>query len=238
MAPATETHALIVSHGSPAHPAAQERDISALARGVSDHLPGWTVLGATLAADGALETALARLRNPLVYPFFMAPGWFTDTCLPRRIGDTAARRLPPLGLDPDLPALVQAEIGAALADHGLAARDTALVVAAHGSPRHPQSGRAVRRFADALAQRTAPRRLDLGFIEEPPFLQDIAPLPGPALCVPFFAISAGHVEQDIPAALDHAGFAGPVLPPVIRYRYIAAFIARALRRETLKRQAA
>ncbi|MDP2086578.1 MAG: cobalamin biosynthesis protein CbiX, partial [Gemmobacter sp.] len=102
--------AVIIAHGSPADPVPQQAALQALAVRVAFQLPGWHVQGATLAAPGAVEGALGRAESPpLIYPFFMAQGWFTGRELPRRLaaaGGGHLRQLAPFGVDPDLPALV------------------------------------------------------------------------------------------------------------------------------------
>ncbi len=76
----------------------------ALAAAVAARLPGWRIRGATLASRGTLEAALADLGPgpAMVYPHFMADGWFVRRQLPRRLGEAghpAARVLPPFGVD-------------------------------------------------------------------------------------------------------------------------------------------
>ena len=228
MAQATDRDALIVAHGSPSSPAVQEAALAALAVRVAGHFPGWRLRGATLARLGAVEAAMADLDQPLVYPLFIAPGWFVDTQLPARLGPRTGRCLAPLGTDFALPDLVADVARRTLDAHGLALRDTAILFAAHGSPKRPESRRAVARFAAALDRLLAPRALYQGFIDEPPYLHDAARGVGQALCVPFFVANAGHVDQDLPAALCAAGFTGPVLPPLIRYPGLDQLIAGAL----------
>jgi sirohydrochlorin ferrochelatase len=133
----TPRAALIVAHGSPADPFPQEAALKSLAVRVAMRLPGWRIAGTTLAAEGALEQALARLDRPLVYPFFMAEGWFTRTTLPRRLtaaGATDLQQLPAFGTDPALPALMaRVALDAARAAR-LDPAQTTLLLAAHGSP--------------------------------------------------------------------------------------------------------
>ena len=75
-------------------------------------------------------------------------------------------------------------------------------------------------------------RVITGYVEEAPFLQDVAgDIDGPALCLPLFALSAGHVTGDVPEALEAAGFDGPLLPPIGAVPQVPALIARAVRRQ-------
>lgn len=226
--------AVIVAHGAPADPMPQESAMQALARAVAVHRPGWTVRGATLAAPGALEAALAGLTAPLVYPFFMAAGWFTRTELPRRLavakaGD--ARLLPPLGTDPRLPSLAARAAAEGAAATGRIPRRTTLLIAAHGSQRAPDSSGAATALAATLAARGDFARVVVGFVEQAPRLVDAARGLGPAVCLPFFALRAGHVTGDVPDALAEAGFDGPILPPLGAHPDIPALIGAALARE-------
>jgi len=242
MAPATETAAaLIVSHGSPSAPAEPQRAMEALGAAVAALLPGtWAIAGATLAAPGALAAALAALppgRPLLVYPHFMADGWFTTEELPRRLRAAGAgpfEILPAFGRDPGVHRLCLRRAQAAARSAGCAPGAAALLLAAHGSPADPRPAAATREAAEFLARSGQFREVRTGFIEEPPFLADAARLDAPALCLPFFAGQAGHVEQDLPAAL--ADFPGPVLPPVGRDPETPRIIAAALKRR-LGRQA-
>ncbi|MDT8346035.1 MAG: CbiX/SirB N-terminal domain-containing protein, partial [Thermohalobaculum sp.] len=60
---------------------------------------------------------------------------------------------------------------------------------------------------------------------------------GPALCLPLFAGRAGHVEDDLPAALAEARFSGPTLAPIGTDPEIPALIAAALRARLARRAA-
>jgi sirohydrochlorin ferrochelatase len=225
--------ALIVAHGSPADPEPQEAALQALAQAVGALRPGWTVRGATLAAPGALEAALAGLSAPLIYPFFMAEGWFTGRELPRRLraaGITDARQLPPFGVDPDLPDLMARVATEAAQAAGMAPAAATLLLAAHGSKISRTSADSTHAMARALADRTAFRRITCGFVEEAPFLADAARDLGPGVCLPFFALRAGHVIGDVPEALAEAGFDGPLLPEIGAHPQVAALIAASLLR--------
>jgi sirohydrochlorin ferrochelatase len=223
--------ALIIAHGSPADPAPQETALQALAAEVSAHLPGWQVMGATLAAPGAMEAALHAMSNPLIYPFFMAEGWFTRTTLPKRLaaaGRGALIQLPAFGHDPNLPALLTQAARQGAAQSNLDPARTTLVLAAHGSQVSRASATITESIARELRQTAGFAAILTGYVEEEPFLHHAARVQGPALCLPCFATRAGHVLDDIPQALEQAGFTGPLLPPIGAHPDVPALIARAL----------
>lgn len=207
-----------------------------LAEAVAARLgPGWAVRGATLAAPGALEQALSALPTDaplLVHPHFMAEGWFTREALPERLRAAGAgdfQLLPAFGSHPGLPALALARARAALAETAHAERATGLLVAAHGHPSDPRAAAAARAFAAALAEAGNFREIAVGFIDEAPGLADAArALAPPALCLPFFALTARHVAEDIPAALAEAGFEGPLLGPLGEGPGVEALVVDAL----------
>jgi sirohydrochlorin ferrochelatase len=189
---------------------------------------------------GALEAALSGLAAPIVYPFFMAEGYFTGRALPARLRQTGARtrQTAPFGTDPALPALMAQTALAAAAAAGIDPAGATLLLAAHGSQVSATSKDSVHAMARALARQTTFRSVAVGLIEEPPFLAEAARGLGPALCLPFFALRAGHVVEDIPQALAEAGFAGPLLPPIGEHPEVPVLIARALCREAADAAAA
>jgi len=224
MEPVTE--AAIVAHGQPGNPAPLQRDIEALAARVQALMPGWRVQGATLA-DAA---SLVRIRGVrLVYPLFMAEGWFTRTEMPRRLkaaGVEGFEALRPFGLDPNLPAISAALARQVAAEAGIDPAATTLVVAGHGSQVSRGSANSTRAFAEALAGSFA--GIEVGFVEEEPFLSELR-VEGPALLLPFFATGAEHTTDDLPAAWEAMGVPGPVAPPIGTLPEVPALIAAALR---------
>lgn len=225
----TIRRALIIAHGSPADPEPQERWIAALADRIADLLPDWHLRGTTLAMPGALEAAVAAMPDALVYPWFMAEGWFTRTLLPRRLtaaGMNSPRQLPAFGLDPALAGLLARTARQAALDHDLP-EDATLLLAAHGSQVSRASATRTGELADDLRKLTR-FRIVTGFVEEAPFLSDVARIDGPALCLPLFATRAGHVAQDVPEALAAARFTGPLLPAIGEHPEAAHLAAAAI----------
>lgn len=224
--------ALIVAHGQPSDPAPAEAEIAALAAQVAAHLPGWTVRSATLAAPGTLDRAVAGLDAPLVFPFFMADGWFIRSALPDRLARAGARSprlMTPFGLLPETLALAAAIATAAAAARGWAVPETTLILAAHGSGRSPYPREAADRAAQAIGETCAFAAIRCGFIEEAPEIAEVASGAGNhALCLPLFVARWGHVETDLPAALAKARFTGALLDPVGTAPEVPGIIARAL----------
>jgi sirohydrochlorin ferrochelatase len=215
--------ALIVAHGQPSDPGPAGRAVDALAARVAAHLPGWEVAGATLAEPGALADRTARLGQGVVYPLFMACGWFTQSQLPDRMAAVGAVRgwriAAPFGCDAAVQALAVAQAVAAGAPE--------VILAAHGSGRSERPAAIAHDLARRIAGATG-RPARAAFIDQAPRLADLTDLAPGAVCLPFFALPGGHVTDDLPAALALAGLSGPILPPVGSDPAVPALIAGAI----------
>lgn len=225
--------ALIVAHGQPSDPAPAEADLARLTAAVAALLPGWKLGSATLATPGALEQALTGLETPLVFPFFMAEGWFTRSALPTRLlaaGSADLIRLPAFGTMKAVEDLAIRAVRRAVLGREWRIPETVLVLAAHGSGRSRAPAEAAERIAAAVRAALTLREVRLGFIEEEPSVQSVASGVGEqAICLPLFVARWGHVLTDIPAALTGAGFPGPCLAPLGARPEVPAIIAAALR---------
>jgi sirohydrochlorin ferrochelatase len=235
--------ALIVAHGQPSDPDPAEAELAALAARVALHLPGWHVGSATLADPDALGRALAQARaasgheGGLIYPMFMAQGWFTRSHLPERLaaaGGAGWTQLLPFGCDPAVQARAVRMVAEAWAgesqDHGASDhRPRRLLLAAHGSFRSPAPSEVARQMAARLARDLALDEVRCGFIDQTPQIAEVAAgLGDDALCLPFFAARGGHVIDDLPQALSEAGFTGRVLAPLGLDPDMPGLIARSL----------
>lgn len=228
--PQIVTRAVIISHGQPGDPAPQQAAIEALAAEVARHAPGVEVLGATLADPEALPRTCRS--DCIIYPMFMAEGWFTGTELPRRLtgaGAPGAHIMRPFGTDPGLPDLIVEKARQAAEAQGWALPDTTLLLSAHGSQRSQASFD----ITTALAERLSPHfaRVVTGFVEQEPFIADAAKGLERAISLPLFALKAEHVLDDLPEALDQAGFTGPRLDPLGLAPEVPAMIARSIAQE-------
>ncbi len=209
-------HAIIVAHGQPSDPAPAQEALAAFAAKVDALSGDVTVHGATLAAPGVLEAKVDSLPDSVViYPLFMAKGWFVTSALPKRLGTRKRRILDPLGIDPDLPELSASALRAALSERQWATDDTDLVIAAHGSGRSRNPSAVATDFASQLSRKLPFNSIRVGFVEERPSISEAASgMSQKAVCLPFFACMGGHVLDDVPEELERAGFSGIVLPVV------------------------
>jgi len=188
------------------------------------------VTSATLAEPDALAGAVSGPHG-LVYPMFMAAGWFTRTHLPQRLADAGAggwQVLPPFGMDGQVQALALTLVREA----GLGAGG-ALLLAAHGSFRSPAPAQVARQVAADIGAALRLARAEAAFIDQTPRLAEASGFGAQSLCLPFFAASGGHVIDDLPEALAEAEFQGRVLPPLGLDPRVPALIASRLKAAAL-----
>lgn len=230
--PAPRPAALIVAHGQPSDPDPAEAEIAALAARVQALMPDWQVASATLAKPGALAHRVAQAgAEGVVYPLFMAGGWFTRTHLPERLakaGGAGWRIRAPFGEDAGVQALTVTL--AREAGQGRDPADVDVLLAAHGSFRSPAPSNIAWRMANRIQAETGFHRVEAAFIDQTPQIAEVARrMRRGAFVLPFFAARGGHVIDDLPEALAEAGFDGTLLPPVGLDARVPALIAAALR---------
>ncbi|MCU0800258.1 MAG: cobalamin biosynthesis protein CbiX [Rhodobacteraceae bacterium] len=222
--------ALIVTHGQPSAPDEAEASLATVASAIAAVMPGWRIGSATLAAEGRLAAAIADLGpRGLVFPMFMACGWFTGTHLPGRLraaGGAGWHLTLPMGCNPAIQTLAIAQVQEALVQPASA---TDLILAAHGSGRSTAPSLIAGHVARSIQRSLGLRRAVAAFIDEAPRLADAQGFGKDALCLPYFAAEGGHVTGDIPHALQSAGFAGRILPPLGLDPRVPLLIAQTLR---------
>lgn len=192
------------------------------------------VTAGVLKGEPSLETALSEAAADetarlMIYPLFMARGYFTETVLAERIagaglGDRAII-LPPLGADPAVPPLLLRQAIGAACSAGWATSETRLVVAGHGSKFSRASAAATRRAALAMLSVSPFADVEIGLLEEPPFLGDVLAATGRQTVVTgFFSGDGLHAGEDVPGAIRaasanavYAGSAGslPEIPGIV-----------------------
>ena len=222
--------ALIVSHGQPSDPEPAEAALALLAAKVAALLPDWRVDSATLAKPDALAAAVAGHARGVVYPMFMAGGWFPMTELPRRMAEAGGVEwayLPPFGLDAGVQDLVLTLAQEAAAAQGRTPAQTDVLLAAHGSFRSLAPSEVAQAMAQRL-KRAGFARAEAFFIDQEPRIANAKGFGAGSICLPFFAAEGGHVTDDLPQALAEAGFGGQVLAPLGLDARVPSLIAAAL----------
>ena len=138
--------------------------------------------------------------------------------------------LAPFGIDPSVQALAVTVAREAVARTGRRAADVPLLLAAHGSFRSPAPAAVAGEVAELL-RGAGFSRVEAAFIDQTPRIADVAGgFPAGSLVLPFFAARGGHVVDDLPQALEGAGFRGEVLPPLGLDARVPGLIRAALRR--------
>jgi sirohydrochlorin ferrochelatase len=196
---------------------------------VATLLPSWRVKSATLAKHGALARAVAGEQPGLVYPMFMAGGWFPMVELPRRMvaaGGEEWAYLPPFGLDDGVQALALSLTQAAATNLGQEPKETPVLLAAHGSTRSSSPAQVALALAAKL-RRAGFAKAEAYFIEQEPRIAKATGFGVKSVCLPFFAAEGGHVIDDLPVILAQAGFPGVVLPPLGLHPIVPELIAKA-----------
>ncbi len=231
---------LIAAHGDMRGPA-RNSPLRALAAAVRQRLPGLPVASCVLNGEPSPGAALRECagHSVLVYPLFMSGGHYVETALPACLGGKARGTgrdvtiLPPLGLDPALPALVARRVCRVAPASPYSASRTSVLVIAHGSTRGPQPRLAAERFSDGLRQCLRIGPIHTAYLEEPPFAEDaVAALPARSVVISFFAGRGAHGDRDVTNMLLKAGRAYvPVVGPVGADPNIADLVVGAVSRE-------
>lgn len=159
-----------------------------------------TRLAAALGSPDA-----ADLGPVLVYPLFMAEGYFVRVKLPKLLAENGfpeTRALPVFGLDPGLVDLLEHRLRSiASMQGGLEPKDLRFALIAHGSA----SGDAGSRLASEAIAATLRARLSadvrLGFIEEAPVFDRLIAEEKPDVVVGLFVSAGTHALDDVAAAV-------------------------------------
>lgn len=205
---------LLTAHGE-RRPGAENEGALRLAAALAERAAADVVEVAFLKGSPSIAEAVQRLSgyDLLVYPLFLADGYFTRKLLPRQLEEAGAFGrgratclLPPLGLDPALADLTLEEASAAAISQGWATYRTNLVLLAHGSSNNPASRLATEQMAETLAARNVFSRVGTAFLEERPSLRDaVAPLTEPVVVVGLFAGEGMHGGDDAPQLVAEIG---------------------------------
>jgi sirohydrochlorin ferrochelatase len=239
---ARQVGAVVVGHGERGG-AFSNAILIGHADAVAAALPDTPVAAGVLSGLPTLESALGKVGNAgagliLVYPYFMAAGFFVSTKIPKRLADAGfagrCRVIAPLGADPGLPALVMRKaVTLAEAELGLAPAACRLLLVGHGSQVSRASAEATEAVAAQLVAAATFGAVATAYLEEPPLLDDVIGADQrPTVIVGFFNGDGLHAAEDVPQAMLNAPAPVAYSGPVGAMPEVAGLIANAIERET------
>lgn len=197
------------------------------------------VAAGVLKGDPSLDDALAAAARSgasrvVVYPVFMADGFFVRTRLAERVAAADLPQpweiFPPLGIDPELPQIVLNHAVQAAHGAGFAPAASRLLLVGHGSKFGPASADATRTAAAAIAEANVFAGLDTAFLEEPPSVEHVlqAARRQPVVVSGFFSGDGMHASDDVPAAIAKSRCSAVYAGSVGNDSAISALILRRL----------
>lgn len=205
---------------------------------VSKRLGSIAVAAGVLSGAPTLEEALAEVDRQtsgpiLVFPFFMAAGFFVNVKVPKRIAEAGladrCHVLTPLGSAEALPSLIRDKALGEASTFGVPASQCRLLLVGHGSKVARASAEATEMVAACLREMSGFGNVATAFLEEAPFLEDVVTADvRPTVVVGFFNGDGLHAAEDVPQAL--ASFEGKIAytGPVGAFDEVSILIAETI----------
>lgn len=202
---------LLVGHGSSTH-ASAAACFSRHAENLREHGAFADVGYATLNGGPNPEDALAKfdgVKRILIIPYFMTDGYLSRLATTSRLGryqhDPRISVCPPIGMSPELVGLGGDTAEEYRARNGWTRNEWDLLLVAHGSSKDLASRRGTEKFAAGIGGGTSAKSVVISFIEEAPFVGDVAKeLKRPTIVMGLFAAPGGHALDDVPEALENS----------------------------------
>ncbi|MBI5263336.1 MAG: hypothetical protein HY852_16120 [Bradyrhizobium sp.] len=196
---------LIAAHGERTAGAANEGTFR-IARALADQGLASEVVVGFIRGVPSIKDALGAVTasNLLVYPLFVANGYFTRDRLVQLLDEANGQGrkvevMAPLGLDPGLPDLVLNFARRAACERGFVPHACRVVLLAHGSRKNCRSRNSTEQMARALEVYAEFRSVHTAFLEEPPSLSAVAAsIEGPVVVVGMFSGEGLHGAKDAP----------------------------------------
>ena len=157
---------------------------------------------------------LDAIETPEIFvvPTLACRGHLCDEVLPQALGLTGrtthikgrtVHLCDPVGTHPMIASVVAHRARQIMADNGLSADEAAILLAAHGSTRSPQSFETTDNLAKALSAMDGMPKTHARFLEQKPRIEDWRDtIPAPnILVIPFMFSSGAHGAIDVPTCL-------------------------------------
>ncbi len=182
------------------------------------------VAAGCLRGEPRIEAIARTLPRPVaVVPLLMAEGFILDRMRERLAGIEGLTIARPVGTHPLLARVVAETAEATTRARGWRAEEVVLLLAAHGTPRHPGSGEAAAALALRVRETAAWAAVETAFLEQTPLLgaRLSALAEEKAVVVGLFVDAGPHGQDDVEDALaaapGPAAYTGPIgAAPAIR----------------------
>jgi uroporphyrin-III C-methyltransferase len=201
---------VLAAHGSRRDPAANAL-VRRLAQALRERRLFHEVAVAFHRGEPGFDGVLDELESEAVtvVPVMTSAGHYADVVLPaalernRRFAEVRLRVTPPVGAHPGIAPLVARRVSELLREHGLSRPAATLLLAGHGTRRHPASRVTTLQLAETLRRRGVAGTVTAGFLDDEPTLPEaLASAPGgPVLLLPFLIGGGTHAAEDIPRAV-------------------------------------
>ncbi len=185
----------------------------------------------------------SRGQDPVVVPIMASGGYYARRRLPEEWakGDPSLSLItaPPIGTLPAFSRVLATKVEVAVTDMMRRGLDPLVLLVAHGTPRVRSSGDAARRVRDELALALPETDVLTAFLDESPYLSDVASSLGDRAVVaaPLLMGGGPHVLVDLACALTaHRASSGldrrtetlEILPPILEWPELASLTLDAI----------
>ena len=197
---------VLAAHGSRSDPAANAL-VRRLAQAVRERRLFQEVAVAFHLGEPGFDSVLDELEAEAVtvVPVMTSAGHYADVVLPealarnRRHSSVRLRITPPVGSHPGIAPLVARRVSELLREHTLSRAETAVLLAGHGTQRHPASRDTTLRLAETLRRRGVASEAVAGFLDDEPSLADAlaAARSDVVLVLPFLIGGGSHAGEDV-----------------------------------------
>ena len=192
----------------------------------------------------------SRGQGPLVVPIMASAGYYARRRLPEEWakGDPSRSFVitSPIGTLPAFPRILATKVGEAVTDMTRRGLNPAVLLVGHGTTRILSSGDAARSVRDELALTFPQTEILTAFLDESPYLSDVAGYLGdrPVVAAPLLLGGGPHVLVDLAQALTaHRTFSElglapeslevmpqtlKVLPPILEWPELASLTLEAI----------
>ena len=200
---------VLAAHGSRRDPAANAL-VRRLAQAVRERRLFAEVAVAFHQGEPGFDAVLDELEAEAVtvVPVMTSAGHYADKVLPealarnRRHSSVRLRITPPVGSHPGIAPLVARRVSELLRDYTLSRAETAVLLAGHGTLRHPASRETTLQLAETLRRRGVASEAVAAFLDDEPALADaLAEIRSDAVVVIPFLIGGSHAAEDVPRAI-------------------------------------